>query len=263
MRPPGYNWSRPPACSPCGWPETGYDILFFWVARMILMTTYHIGQVPFKQVYLHGLVRDASKEKMSKSKGNIIDPLDMIEKYGTDALRFALIFNTAPGTDMALAEDKIKGMKHFGNKLWNIARYILSNCDPETTPKDLWDQRFFADAQNDSKLTDADKAILAKLNSLTDSTTKHINQFRLHEAAQELYQFIWYELADVYLEASKKQLEDELLKANTQQLLLLNLHTILRLLHPFMPYITEEIWSKLDQKQLLLVTNWPKPQSAA
>ena len=226
--------------------ETGYDILFFWVARMILMTTYHTGQIPFKNIYLHGLVRDAGKKKMSKSLGNVIDPLDMISKYGTDAVRFALVFNTAPGTDMALSEDKIKGMKHFANKLWNIGRYILANVD-STELKG-----------NPELKTEADKVIGEKLRIVTAETAKHIEAFRLHEAAQGLYEFVWKDLADVYIEASKAQLQDEALKENTQQLLLLNLNCVLRLLHPFMPFVTEEIWSKLNQDKPLIITNWPK-----
>lgn len=230
--------------------ETGYDILFFWVARMILMTTSLTGEVPFKKVLLHGLIRDADKKKMSKSKGNVIDPLDMTAKYGTDALRFALVFNTAPGTDMALAEDKIKGMKHFGNKLWNIARFILQNNESGIT-------NYGFKAQ-----TDADKEILSKLDGTINDVTNHIENFRLHEAAQSLYQFVWYELADKYIEASKEQLVDDNLKENTQAILNHSLITILKLLHPFMPFVTEEIWSKLGQKNLLIIEKWPKANNA-
>jgi valyl-tRNA synthetase len=225
--------------------ETGYDILFFWVARMILMTTYHVGQIPFKTVYLHGLVRDAQNRKMSKSLGNIINPQDMIDKYGTDALRFALVFNTAPGTDMALAEDKIKGMKHYGNKLWNICRYILMNLDT------LEEQPFEAK-------TIADKIILEQLQKLVTDTAIHLDSFRIHEAAQALYQFSWYELADEYLEKSKPQLLDPALKANTQAMLLHCLTTILKLHHPFMPFLTEAVWSHLEQDKPLLIAKWPK-----
>jgi valyl-tRNA synthetase len=227
--------------------ETGYDILFFWVARMILMTTYLTGQVPFKNIFLHGLIRDAGKQKMSKSKGNIIDPLDMIEKYGTDALRFALIFNTAPGTDIALAEDKIKGMKHFANKLWNISRFILMKLE-DALPVD----------QKPTGNTQADKTILAKLAELEMEITKAIDSFRIHEAAQSLYQFIWHEFADVYIEASKPQLEEPKLNKDTQAILFYCLTTSLKLLHPFMPFITEDIWGKLNKKNLLIVENWPK-----
>lgn len=225
--------------------ETGYDILFFWVARMILMSGYHLVQIPFHTVYLHGLIRDAQNRKMSKSLGNIIDPLDMTAKFGTDALRFALIFNTAPGTDMALAEDKIKGMKHFGNKIWNISRYILMNID--TTQS----QKFMT-------LTEADKLIIEQLSATTEAVTNHLNNFRIHEAAQALYQFVWTELADVYLEVSKTQLQDETQKNNTQRILLHCLLETLKLLHPFMPFLTETIWSHLNQPKLLLVTKWPK-----
>lgn len=233
--------------------ETGYDILFFWIARMVLMSTYHTGQIPFKTVFLHGMVRDAQNRKMSKSLGNIIDPLDIITKYGTDALRFALIFNTAPGTDMALAEDKIKGMKHFGNKLWNIARFVLQNLDPDTK----------ITAEPPMAQTEADKLILQQLETAITETTRHLEEFRIHEAAQALYQFTWNELADVYVEASKSQLQNEALKANTQLILLYTLSAVLKLLSPFMPFITEALWQELKKAGLtdsetLLITKWPK-----
>lgn len=237
--------------------ETGYDILFFWVARMILMSTCLVGQIPFKEVYLHGIVRAADKQKMSKSKGNVIDPLEWTEKYGTDALRFGLIFNTAPGTDMPLAEDKIKGMKHFGNKLWNIARFILTNVEGTGYKVDN------SSTLSPQPSTDADKDILTKLDTLIKSSTEHLENFRLHEAAQEIYQFTWYELADVYIEASKAQLANERTKENTQKILLHLLIHVLKLLHPFMPFITEHIWGILKEKDLvksemLMVENWPK-----
>ncbi len=228
--------------------ETGYDILFFWVARMILMTTYHTGQIPFKTVYLHGLVRDKDRQKMSKSKGNVIDPLGVIDTYGTDALRFALIFSTAAGNDIPLAEDKIKGMKHFGNKLWNIARFIMTNVPAS-------DYKFEAK-------TEADKAILEALAKTTDTVTKHLDNFMLHEAAQEIYQFVWHELADIYLEKSKEQFKDEALKINTEKILLHQLIWSLKLLHPFMPFVTEHIWQLLKANglastDLLMVAQWP------
>ncbi len=219
--------------------ETGYDILFFWVARMILMSTYHVGQIPFKQVYLHGLIRDSKNRKMSKSLGNIIDPLEMTSKYGTDALRFALVFNTAPGTDIALAEDKIKGMKHFGNKLWNIARYILANIDEQTK------------TDKPQAITEADEEILTKLDQAIQTTISSIEQLHLHAAAQELYDFTWKNLADIYIEASKIQLQDDKLKSNTQQILLYSLISILKNLHPFMPFITEVLWQELNEAGLV------------
>ncbi len=243
--------------------ETGWDILFFWVARMIMMSYYRTDKAPFSTVLLHGLVRDKDRKKMSKSKGNVVDPLGIIDTYGTDALRMALIFSTSAGNDIPLAEDKIKGMKHFTNKLWNIARFILSVI-PEATkgnPKSnfrilnqVQDDRL---ANQDDKLTKDDKDILKKLETTIQKTTKNLETFRLHEAAQEIYQFTWHELADKYLEASKIQLADEKLKENTQKILHYSLIQILKLLHPFMPFITEEIWSKMKMKELLIVAKWP------
>jgi valyl-tRNA synthetase len=235
--------------------ETGYDILFFWIARMILMTTYHVGQIPFKDVFLHGLVRDAKNRKMSKSLGNIIDPRDMIEKFGTDALRFALIFNTAAGTDMALAEDKIKGMKHFGNKLWNIARFILANIEPTIAEK--------VSSEQANGITPADMLILDQLTKTAANVESNIEGFRLHEAAQSLYDFIWKDFADVYIEASKLQLENADQKENTQVILLHTLIQILKRLHPFMPFVTEVLWQELVKanlvnEKLLLVAKWPQ-----
>ena len=230
--------------------ETGYDILFFWIARMILMSTYHIGQIPFRNVYLHGMVRDSKNRKMSKSLGNIIDPQDMTAKYGTDALRFALVFNTAPGTDMALAEDKIKGMKHFANKLWNISRFVLGNLNSEVKAEL-------------NGITEADLSILDNLTKTTEKVTTSLETFQLHEGAQSLYDFVWKEFADVYVEASKLQLADENQKENTQRILLHVLIQILKLLHPFMPFVTEVIWQELVElelidEKLLLVASWPK-----
>lgn len=245
--------------------ETGYDILFFWVARMILMSTCLVGQIPFKEVYLHGIVRASDKQKMSKSKGNVVDPLEWTAKYGTDALRFGLIFNTAPGTDMPLAEDKIKGMKHFANKLWNISRFVLSNL--ENHEAGIMNQELKA-------ITPADTEILSKLDAVIKSATKNLDNFHLHEAAQEIYQFVWHEFADVYIEASKIQMgitvmledspEAEHQKENTKKILNHSLIQILKLLHPFMPFVTEELWGKLKEAKLiketdlLIIQNWPK-----
>jgi len=228
--------------------ETGWDILFFWVARMVMMSYYKTNKPPFGKVFLHGLVRDKDKQKMSKSKGNVVDPLGVIDTYGTDALRFALIFSTASGNDIPLAEDKIKGMKHFGNKVWNIARFILANSEPPLPLGEGWGEGY----------TDADREILKKLDQTIKNVTDHLEKFRLHEAAQEIYQFTWYELADKYIEVSKKQLADENLKASTLNTLHNTLITTLKLLHPFMPFVTEEIWSKLEQKNLLIIAKWPE-----
>ena len=248
--------------------ETGWDILFFWVARMVMLSYYKTGKPPFQKVYLHGLVRDKDKQKMSKSKGNVVDPLGVIDTYGCDALRFALIFSSAAGNDIPLAEDKIKGMKHFANKLWNIARFVLSvipeagvsakggsasGMTSESYPGSM-DPRL----REDDTLTPSDKDILTKLDKVIKFSTENLEKLLLHEAAQEIYQFVWHEFADIYLEASKNQLLDEKLKTNTLSTLNFSLLTILKLLHPFMPFVTEEIWSKLNQKNLLMVAEWPK-----
>jgi valyl-tRNA synthetase len=234
--------------------ETGYDILFFWVARMILMTTALTGQIPFKKVYLHGIVRAADRQKMSKSKGNMVNPLDMSAKYGTDAVRFALVFNTAPGTDMALAEDKIKGMKHFGNKLWNITRFVITNLENYELGNKNYEYK---------PLTKADEEILSALKFTVEKVTEGLENFHLHAAAQEIYQFTWHSFADIYVEASKKQLLDDELKTNTQAILHYSLLIILKLLHPFMPFITEHLWQLLKKQglvktDLLMVELWPK-----
>jgi valyl-tRNA synthetase len=230
--------------------ETGWDILFFWVARMIMMSYYRTNKPPFETVFLHGLVRDKDRQKMSKSKGNVLDPLGVIDTYGTDALRFALVFSTAAGTDIPLAEDKIKGMKHFGNKLWNIARFVMSNVEHT-------DWHF-------EEITEQDKTIMQSLRRTIAEVTSNLDNHRLHEAAQSIYQFTWHEFADIYIEASKKQIENEESADNTRKLLLHVLINILKLLHPFMPFITEEIWQKLNEAKLLqtnpllLVTKWPE-----
>jgi len=230
--------------------ETGWDILFFWVARMIMFSYYTTGKPPFEKVLLHGLVRDKDRQKMSKSKGNVIDPLGVIDTYGTDALRFALVFSTAAGNDIPMAEDRIKGMKHFANKLWNIARFVFSNVQiPQGT---------IQNSVRPAGQTAADQAVLAALDAAVKNITEHLETFRLHEAAQEIYQFTWHNFADVYIEASKAQLKDEKLKLNTEQILIHVLEQILKLLHPFMPFITEKIWQNFGKKELLIVAEWPK-----
>ncbi len=229
--------------------ETGWDILFFWVARMVMLSYYSTDKPPFEKVYLHGLVRDKDRQKMSKSKGNVIDPLGVIEMYGTDALRFALIFSTAAGNDIPLAEEKIRGMQHFANKLWNIARFVISNVEVSDS---LWEAK-----------TEADKTVIVELEQTVKSMTENLEAFRLNEAAQDIYDFTWHKFADVYLEASKSQLADEKVVGNTKRILLHLLVEVLKLLHPFMPFITEEIWQQLgrgkliENNNLLMVTAWP------
>lgn len=228
--------------------ETGYDILFFWVARMILMSGFHLGQVPFKTVYLHGLVRDEKGRKISKSLGNNIDPLEMIEKYGTDAVRMSLIVGTATGADSKISELKIKGYKHFANKLWNIARFILMSLPEKIDPN--------------TPLVSEDKALLDELEMTVKDVTQDMDNFRFYLAAEKIYHYIWHNFADKIIEESKANLasEDSAIRASSQRMLLELLVTSLKLLHPFMPFVTEEIWSKLPSwkgKQLLIVEEWP------
>lgn len=228
--------------------ETGYDILFFWIARMVLMSGFHIGEVPFKTVYLHGLVRDAKGQKMSKSIGNIINPLDMIEKYGADATRLSLIVGATPGTDIKLSEDKIKGYKHFANKIWNITRFVLMNVEG-------------ASLERPTALSARDEEILAGLQVITTEVTKDIDEYRLYMAAEKAYHYVWSELADKILEESKPILsgEDVQAKASRQFALYECLTTSLKLLHPFMPFVTETIWQNLPKKDadMLIVAKWP------
>jgi len=273
--------------STLGWPEKtkdlktyhptdvlniGYDILFFWAARMILMTGFNYGEIPFKTIFIHGLVRDKDKKKMSKSKGNVVDPLGVADTYGTDALRMALIFSTAAGNDIPLDEQKIAGMKKFANKLWNISRYVLTNVAPSVIPDLIRDPDLDSRLRENDKLTKADRDILEKLDQTVKTVTSNIEHFHLHEAAQAIYHFTWHEFADKYIEQSKKQLQDEKLKENTSVILLHCLIVILKTLHPFMPFITEEIWQSLDpergrselkQKDLLMVADWPASPNAS
>lgn len=227
--------------------ETGYDILFFWVARMILMSTYLLGEIPFETVYLHGLIRDTQGRKMSKSLGNIIDPLDMIEKYGADATRLSLIIGTGPGNDSKLSEDKVRGYKHFSNKIWNITRFILSSTEDGREKK--------------PELHQQDKRLLIELDSLTKEISSLIETYKFYLAGEKLYHYVWHRFADTIIEESKdiihKGKEDEVL---SRQWVLFHIwQTCLKLLHPFIPFITEEIWSLLPRKDksLLLVEPWP------
>ncbi len=233
--------------------ETGYEILFFWVARMILMTGYALDTIPFRTVYLHGTVRDGQGRKMSKSLGNGIDPLDVAKKFGADAGRMALVVGNTPGTDSRISEDKIRAYKYFANKLWNIARFVLMNVQNG-------DMKAFA-AEKPEPRTDADRDILGKLDAAIISITDNLERYVIHEAANQAYQFSWHELADVYLEKSKEQLSDELLKKDTGHMLVWCLVTTLKLVHPFAPFVTEELWSKLfgeHDSSMLMVQRWPR-----
>lgn len=227
--------------------ETGYDILFFWVARMILMSGFLLDEVPFKKVYLHGLVRDGQGQKISKSLGNNIDPLDMAAKYGMDAVRVSLIAGMAPGTDSKISEEKIRGYKNFANKIWNITRFVLENGGGSTP---------------DAPYTKEDALLAQEVAGVTKNVSEQIEKFRIDLAFDILYHFIWHRFADEIIEASKPILKgvNEAEKASRQKLLYETLATFLKLLHPFMPFVTEEIWTYLPQKEtkLLMVAPWPK-----
>ncbi len=231
--------------------ETGYDILPFWVARMILMTTYAVGQIPFETVYLHGLIRTRDGRKMSKSDpDSMIDPLDMIAKYGTDALRLSMIVGQSPGADSRLYEEKIGGYRNFVNKLWNASRFILLQCESaEIDPHDieLFDQE---------GLTVADQALLSALQDLVTDVTAGLAEYRLSEVGERLYSFVWDYFCDWYLELSKGE-------AN-YAVLLHALRTLLKLLHPYCPFVTEEIWThvKPEHAKLLIQEEWPLADEA-
>lgn len=229
--------------------ETGYDILFFWVSRMILMSTYHLGEVPFKHVYLHGLVRDNKGQKMSKSLGNIIDPVDMINKYGADATRMSLLVGNAPGNDLKLSEDKIKGYKHFANKIWNAVKFAEMKGV------------FGDDVTLDAKKVEKDELILRELDDITRETTKDLENFNLHLASDRLYQFFWKRFADEIIEESKLILQNGTPDEKNSRLSTLRILIVtqLKLLHPFMPFVTEVIWTEfLGKETMMMVESWPE-----
>ncbi len=228
--------------------ETGYEILFFWVARMIMMTGYALGTIPFHTVYLHGTVRDAKGRKMSKSLGNGIDPLDIAAKFGADAGRMALVVGNAPGTDSKISEDKIKGYKNFANKVWNISRFIF-----ESTVGATYDASFKDSSEKDS-------ALIKERDVFVTDITSDMDNYRFYMAAEKIYHYIWHSLADVYLEESKKIFAEgtDAEKMSRKQFLLSTLRIVLALLHPFMPFLTEEIWSSLDGAGFLIIAPWPE-----
>ena len=234
---------------------TGFDILFFWVARMMMMGLHFMEEVPFKDVYIHALVRDAQGQKMSKSKGNVIDPLTVIDQYGTDAFRFTLAAFAAQGRDIKLAEERIAGYRNFCNKVWNAARFTLMNLEgfePDSVKLE------------ELKLSEADKWILHRLNETIRETDLSITEYRFNEAAMGLYQFTWSEFCDWYLELTKRDLygENPVRKAVAQYVLWYTLDHLLRLLHPFMPFITEEIWQALPGAKTvpsIMLADYPAP----
>ena len=235
---------------PTDFMETGHDILFFWVARMIMMSTYALDKNPFKTVYLHGLIRDSQGRKMSKSLGNVLDPRDLTEKYGTDALRMSLIVGNGPGNDLKLAEDKIKAYKNFANKIWNATRFVL-----EAGEQNIYDENI--------EFTEADQEIYYTWKIQIQEITDDIENYRLHLASEKLYDYFWKTFCDVLIEDSKKHLNLFGGQASDPSLSRMKLlDTLLReniiALHPFMPFVTEEIWTsiKKESDNHLLVTKW-------
>ncbi len=234
---------------PTSFMNPGYEILFFWVARMILMSGFLLGEIPFKTVYLHGMLRDAKGHKFSKSLDNGVNPLDIINQYGADALRMSMIVGIGPGNDANFDTNKVKAYKHFGNKVWNIARFVLMNV-PETEPSDK------------AEFTKEDSVLIDELKKFTEEITGDMDNYRLYLASEKIYHYVWHTFADKIIEESKPKLVSESLavKASAQRMLLEILTVSLKLLHPFMPFITEEIYSKLPipDKQLLMVEKWPE-----
>jgi valyl-tRNA synthetase len=228
--------------------ETGYDIIFFWVARMILMSEVLMGEAPFKRVYLHGLVRDDKGRKMSKSLGNIIDPLTMADKYGADATRLSLVIGAAAGNDIKLSEDRIRGYRNFSTKIWNIARFIQMNKPG----------KFDKTARTASNTDTSAREEIKEFTALKAEVTKHIDNFEFHLAGEKLYHYIWHRLADEIIEAEKKTLADGTDAEKTESYALLEhlLLESLKMLHPFMPFITEEIWQIFRPGIMLMVERW-------
>jgi valyl-tRNA synthetase len=247
--------------------ETGYDIIFFWVARMVMSGIHFLGTIPFQTIYLHGLVRDAKGEKMSKSKGNVVDPLEVMDQFGTDALRFTLATSSTPGNDMKLVPERIEGNRNFANKIWNASRFVITSTAEigggvpainEVEPTTL-----------------ADRWILHRLARLTAEVTRLIDDFQLGEAGRQINDFFWSDYCDWYVEISKVQLRqgDEATRRATAGILRAGLDQTLRLLHPFMPFVTEEVWQHLYRSSVpeealwpapaLIVASWPQANLAA
>jgi valyl-tRNA synthetase len=231
---------------------TGFDILFFWVARMMMMGLHFMDEVPFHDVYIHALVRDSEGKKMSKSKGNVIDPLEIIDQFGTDSFRFTLAAFAAQGRDIKLSEDRISGYRNFVNKIWNSARLVLMNLDGDDTPE-----------PETKEYSLPDRWILTRLSNVSKEMATALDEYRFNDAASACYQFVWHEFCDWYLEMAKHGLygDDENLKRSTKYNLKQVLTAVLRLLHPFMPFVTEEIWHRLpDTNDSIMMAAFPEDQ---
>jgi len=229
---------------------TGYDIITFWVSKMIFSAIEHTGKVPFKDVYIHGLVRDSQGRKMSKSLGNGVDPLDVIDEYGTDALRFSLTQNISAGNDIRYMKEKVEAGANFANKIWNAARFALSYIEKQD------------DVNIDTeKLLPEDKWILTKLNQVIKEVTDNISNYEIGVALQIIYDFMWSDICDVYIEMCKPRLYDENKEGNKEAACALNyvLMNTLKLLHPYMPFITEEIYMNLrHDDESIMISKWPE-----
>src|SRR5699024_5069443 len=252
--------------STLGWPEntreleyffptdvlvTGYDIIFFWVIRMVFSSIEQMGEVTFKDVFLTGLILDEEGRKMSKSLGNGIDPLEVIDLYGADALRFTLVTGNTPGNDMRFYMERVEANRNFANKLWNDTRFVLMNLEEDVATKEI----------NTEDLEEEDKWILSRLNNVVKEVTDNLDKYEIGLAAQRIYDFIWEDYCDWYIEMVKSRLygDNKESKELAEQVLLYVLKDINRLLHPFMPFITEEIWSHLPgNTSLLIVSQWPE-----
>lgn len=228
--------------------ETGYDILFFWVARMILMSTYLVGEVPFKNVYLHGLVRDAQGRKMSKSLGNTIDPLGLIDTYGADAVRLALVIGAAPGNDIKMSEDRVRGYRNFSTKVWNASRFVLMNYFPSKVKP---------------KFTKDDLKNIKEFEKIKKTVTAELERFDMNKAGDVLYHYFWHTFADKVIESTKQRLKDNPNEADRMaaQTVLMDISIgSLKLLHPFMPFVTESVWKNMPdevkKRDLLMVEPW-------
>ena len=235
--------------------ETGYDILFFWVARMIMLGLEMTGQAPFHTVYLHGLVRDEYGQKMAKSKGNVIDPIEIMDEYGTDAVRFSFLTGSTPGNDMKLSRTRLEANRNFANKIWNAARFVVSNLEVGA-----------GSPRPEAPETLADRWIQSRLQRLTADVTRLIDEYQFGEAGRQIYDFLWGEFADWYIEISKVRLygDDPTAAATARRVLVTVLEQALRLLHPFMPFVTETIWQSLkrawgDERwgDSIMIAPWP------
>ena len=233
--------------------ETGYDILFFWVARMIMQGLQFTGKPPFHTIYLHGLVRDEHGHKMSKTAGNVVDPLEVMDEYGTDALRFTLLTGSTPGNDMNLSLEKVAANRNFSNKIWNATRFVVSNLQDDGVNA--------GSTMNLAALSLADNWIMSRLNRLIADVTRLLDEYNFGEAGRQMYEFFWSEFADWYIEIAKIRLKsgDRRVAATTRQMLTLVLERILRLMHPYIPFVTEAAWQHLPHSgDTLMLAQWPQ-----